>query len=439
MEQELRIWNAAVTARPAVVRRPASVAEIAEAVTEAQSRELGLSVRGGGHDWAGRAVKAGGLTIDLGALRSVTIDGDVAIIGGGASSGDVIAAAAASGQSAATGIVGAVGMAGLTLGGGYGPLTGVAGLAADNLIEAEVVLADGTVVTAGEAGDSDLLWALRGGGGNFGVVASMRVRLHPIPQLYRAMIFFPLDQAADVLAGYDELAAGLPDELTAQGGVVSTPDGTPVLLMAPSWSGDPAAGPDWAKRFENLGTPVVSQSGLFPYGEVLRIADQRFAPDNRRYEIRTLNLPQLSSEVVALFIAAGRSRTSALSALNFHHFHGAAARVGPTETAFGQRREHYMTEIIASWRPDDGVDETAHRRWAAETAERLGAHALPGGYPNLIGPDQTVQASQAYGPNAQRLAALKDRYDPGHVFTAIPLPTRGHTSHTSHTRSAVDA
>ena len=236
-----------------------------------------LSVLGGGHDWAGRAVRQGGVVLDLRGMRTVEVQGDVATVGGGATAGDLITTAAASGRSAATGTVGAVGMAGLTLGGGYGVLTGVAGLAADNLVSAEVVLADGTVVTAGETDDADLLWALRGGGGNFGVVTSMRVRLHPVPLIRSARVLFPLAQAREVLVGFGEMVAEAPDELTARAGVLSTPDGTAVVFAAPTWSGDGGEGAYWLQRFEKLGTPMSSTAAVVPYGEQLRQGDAMFA------------------------------------------------------------------------------------------------------------------------------------------------------------------
>ncbi len=423
MDQKLEIWNAAVSVRPAEVRRCADASQVSMAVGQARADGLSLSVLGGGHDWTGRAVREGGLVIDLRGMRAVKISGDVATVGGGATAAGLIAAAAATGQSAATGTVGAVGMAGLTLGGGYGPLCGVAGLAADNLLSAEVVLADGTTVTASDASEPDLLWALRGGGGNFGVVTSMRVRLHPIPSVYKATVVFSLAQGADVLSGYGELIAHAPDELTVQAAVISAPDGTPVLFLSPTWSGDPEEGAHWVKRIESLGTPVKSDAALVEYGEPLRSADKMFARDGRHYAIRTCNLAALTAEAVTAILTAGAARTSPRSAINLHHFHGAATRVAPTATAFGIRREHFMTEIIASWMPA-GERATVHQRWADAAADQLHPHALPGGYPSLLATEHTEQTAHAYGPNAARLTALKDTYDPGHVFTAIPLPPR---------------
>ncbi|MGH3248842.1 MAG: FAD-binding oxidoreductase [Trebonia sp.] len=423
MDTPLEIWNAAVTTRPAAVRRCADAKQVSEAVREARAGGLPLSVLGGGHDWAGRAVRSGGLVVDLRGMRGVEIDGDVATVGGGATAADLIAATVPAGRSAATGTVGAVGMAGLTLGGGYGPLSGVAGLAADNLLGAEVVLADGSVVTASDSGEPDLLWALRGGGGNFGVVTSMRLRLHPIPLVDSGLVIFPLAQAPDVLAGFEELITGAPDELTVQVGVISTPDGTPVLFLAPTWSGDIADGAHWVKRIEHLGRPVMSAVDRVEYGEPLRRGDEMFARDGRHYATRTVNLAALTADTVTAIVAAGTTRTSPLSALSLHHFHGAATRVPLPATAFGIRREHFMAEIIASWRPADG-DGAPHRQWADSAADLLGPHALPGGYPNLLTTDHPEQVAHAYGPNAARLTEVKDTYDHDHVFTATPLPPR---------------
>jgi len=425
MDEALEIWNAAVPLRPAAVRPCRDVGQVSDAVRRARADGLALSVLGGGHDWAGRAVQDGAQVIDLRGMREVKVEGDVATVGGGATAGDLIAAAAASGRSAATGTLGAVGMAGLTMGGGYGPLNGVAGLAADNLLGAEVVLADGTVAAATETSEPDLLWALRGGGGNFGVVVSMRVRLHPIPVVSTGQVIFPFGQAREVLAGFGELIAEAPDELTVQTGFLSGPDGTPVLFFLPTWSGTPDGGAPWVKRLESLGTPLMSAVGPAEYGEPLRRGDEMFARDGRHYAIRTRNLAALTAGTVDALAAAAAGRTSPLSAINLHHFHGAAARVSLQATAFGIRQPHFMAEILASWRPVAGQDAASaagHRRWADTAAERLSPHALPGGYPNLLTADEPERVAHAYGPNAARLIAVKQAYDPDGVFTATPLP-----------------
>jgi hypothetical protein len=425
MDEVPEIWNAAVPLRPAAVWRCGNVGQVRDTVRRARADGTALSVLGGGHDWAGRAVRDGAQVIDLSGMREVKVDGDVATIGGGATANDLIAAAAASGRSAATGSVGAVGMAGLTLGGGYGPLNGVAGLAADNLLSAEVVLADGTVAAATETSEADLLWALRGGGGNFGVVTSMRVRLHPVPVVCTGRVIFPFGQAREVLAGFGELIAGAPDELTVQTGFLSAPDGTPVLFFLPTWSGAPDDGMPWVKRLESLGTPLMSAVGPAAYGEPLRRGDEMFARDGRHYAIRTRNLAGLTAGTVDALVAAGAARTSPLSAINLHHFHGAAARVPLPATAFGVRQPHFMAEILASWRPAAGHDADGaapHRRWADTTAQQLSPHALPGGYPSLLTPDEPERVDHAYGPNTARLIAAKKAYDPGNIFTATPLP-----------------
>ena len=421
MDQELAIWNAAVPVRPAAVRLCDDTGEVIGAVRQASTDRLPLSVLGGGHDWAGRSVRPGGLVIDLRGMRTVEIDGAVATIGGGATAADLIAAAARTGQSAATGTVGAVGMAGLTLGGGYGPLCGVAGLAADNLLSADIVLADGTVVTAGDSSQPDLFWALRGGGGNFGAVTSMRVRLYPIPLVYGGTIVFPFTQAADVLTGFGELIESAPDDLTAQSGIISGPDGTPMLFINPTWAGPGGAGPGWIKEIENLGEPIMSSVGRTGYGEPLRRGDELFARDGRHYAIRTCNLARLTAETAAAIVTAGAARTSPFSAISLHHFHGAATRVPLPDTAFGIRQQHFMVEIVASWWPGNN-DDGLHRQWADTSADRLRPFALPGGYPNLLTADRREQTAYAYGPNAGRLTVVKERYDPDGVFTATPLP-----------------
>jgi FAD/FMN-containing dehydrogenase len=426
MTEPSLLWNGAVKHEASVVVPCRTVDDVRGALERARAEGLPASVLGGGHDWAGRSVRPGGLVIDLRPMRAVEVSDGVADVGGGATAADLVAAAAPAEYAAATGAIGAVGVAGLTLGGGYGPLIGVAGLALDTLLGAELVLADGTIVVTDAEREPELFWALRGGGGNFGVVTSLRLRLQPHPTVLAGSVLFPFSQAAEVLAGYGELVAQAPDALTVQAGIIGSPDGAPVVFANPTWVGDLGEGGRWVHRIERLGTPIMSMVAPVPYAEPLRRGDELFTADGRRYAIRTRSLAALTAEAVAALVAAGQARTSALSAISLHHFHGAATRVGAGDTAFGIRREHFMVELIASWRSGD---DARHRAWADAAAEQLRPHALPGGYPNLLGPDHHEQIAHAYGPNADRLLAVKASVDPENAFSAIPLPAASSTHH----------
>lgn len=415
------IWNAAVRHRPALVVRPRTAADVQEAVRVARDHGIPLSVLGGGHDWAGRALRDGGLVIDLSGMRSVTVDAGagVATVGGGSTAADVIAAAAAYGFVAAVGNCGSVGMTGLTLGGGYGPLNGRFGLAADNLVGAEVVQADGRIVAADWTENPELLWALRGGGGNFGVVTSMRVRLHRLERVIGGMITFPWSQAATVWRGLDEVLLSAPDELTVQSGLASGPDGGPAIYLALAWSGDLRSGEAAIDALTKLGAPLGVQVAPMNCVEMLRLFDE-WTVRGKNWVIRTRTVAAYTSEVIEALLDAGRRRTSPQSAIPIHNFHGASTRFAPDDAAFANRRRHFVIEIIAGWEHGDGG---AHRAWADTVSAALAPHAMPGGYPNLLGPDDHEQISNAYGDNAVRLAAAKKRFDPLGVFTAIPLPS----------------
>ncbi|MFD2470561.1 FAD-binding oxidoreductase [Amycolatopsis silviterrae] len=412
-ESTATVWNAAAVARPAVVVECRSTADVQAAVRAARELGLPLSVRSGGHDWAGRAVADDGITLDLRPLNRVVVDAGrrAAVVGGGALVNDVLAAAEPHGLTAAAGTIGSVGFAGLSLGGGYGPFAGKYGLAADNLLGAEIVLADGEVVLANASRLPDLWWALRGGGGNFGVVTSLGVRLHAAPPITTGPVWYPIADAARVFAAVAEIQATAPDELTVQTGMLAMPDGALCVLVWPTWCGP--ADPDGF--LARLGTPLASQIAPVPsYAAEIAGRDAMF-PVGRSVTIRTRSLAAFTPAVVEVLAAQAKTRTSPMSGLSIHHFHGRAARVAAADTPFPLREDHLMVEILGL---GEGTDD---RAWADATSAALAPHALPGGYANLLGTDVPEQAADAFGQNTSRLRDIKHRYDPDGVFRAIPL------------------
>jgi FAD/FMN-containing dehydrogenase len=418
--EQVRVWNAAVPNRAALVVRPYDRTEARDLVRAAVAHRVPLSVLGGGHDWAGRALRPGGMVIDMSTQRWVVVDpaGMTANVGGGAIAADVLGATERHGLVAATGLISTVGFTGLTIGGGYGPLGGVAGLGVDNMLQAEVVLADGRLVPAER--DTELWWALRGGGGNLGLVTSMRVRLHPYARLLAGFFRYPYAQATEVLHGLAELVADAPDELTIASGVLPVDGAGPTLFIAPVWSGDPATGHSHLRAAAEIGSPIAAHTGPLPYLAMLRQLDASIVP-GRGYTLTTRTVAALTPEVIAALVEAGASRTSPAATVIIHHMHGAASRVPVESTAFGIRRDHLVIEAIGGWDRGDPHPER-QQVWADRVSAALAPHSLPGGYPNLLGPDHHDQIAAGYGPNAARLAAAKRAYDPDGVFSAIPLP-----------------
>lgn len=414
-----RVWNAAVDRYPAVIARCRDTAEVSAAVRAAGDAGLPLSVRAGGHDWAGRALRDGGLVVDLTGMRGVTADPArrTVTVQGGATAADLLAASTPHGLVTATGVVAGVGMAGLTTAGGYGPLIGRYGLALDNLLGAEVVLADGTAVTAGPDGDPELWWALRGGGANFGVVTGMRFRLHDLPTVLAGMLLFPFAEAGAILTGYAEIVAAAPDELTVMTGFLPGPDG-PMVFLCPFWSGaDLTAGERAVARLRALGHPIVDQVGVMPYVAALSMFDANIVEGNH-YLLRSRWLTEVSPAAAEALVAGAAALTSPFSTLIVNRFHGAATRVDPGATAFANRVPHQVVEIIAVFPPTEPADR--HRAWADSVEAALDPVALPGAYPNLLGPDDDARARDSFGGNLGRLLAAKHRYDPGNAFSAIP-------------------
>jgi FAD/FMN-containing dehydrogenase len=353
----------------------------------------------------------------------VDLHSRIATVAGGARVTDVAAAAGAHGLVAALGNCGAVGMAGLTLGGGYGPLNGLYGLAADNLLGAEVVLADGRRVMTGHNQEPELCWAIQGGGGNFGVITSLRVQLHETRHMLAGAIAYPWSDAELVLNRYAAFAATISDELGVPVAITSGPDGQPTLMLVPLWNGDKVQGERAMDHLQKLGKPQLAQFGSMTYSEMLAPYDARVAESHScHWNTRTRWLPELTPGAIDVITQAVAGGTSPYSMVNWHHFHGAATRIPAEQIAFGLRQEHFMVEIIAGWDPV-GSNGAAHRQWAQDLWESLAPFALPGGYANQLEPHDRKQAKDAYGGNGVRLRELKRRFDPDGVFaSAIPLP-----------------
>jgi len=399
--------------------------DVQAAIWAARSCDLPLSVRGGGHDWAGRAL-CDGLVIDLSNMNRVDLylENCTARIGGGTRATALLGAIGPFDMAAVTGSCGPVGMAGLTLGGGYGPLIGRFGLALDNLRGAEVVLADGRIVTALHDREQELFWALRGGGGNFGVVTDMHLQLHLLSSVRSGMLVYPFAEARTVLEGCADIAATAPDDLTVQLGIVTGADGEPVVLVVPTWCGPVKEGEARVGPFLRLGTLLAGAAETLSYKASLAAFDP-FIVNGQPTFMETCWLPALDGRSITPFIEAMQRAVFPGCALFTHEFKGAASRVPADATAFRFRRDHLLVEILATMVAGAGEqDEQQHREWARNARRAFDAIALPGGYPNLLAPRDGDRAAHSFGANADRLIRAKRRYDPDNVFrSAMPLPS----------------
>ena len=419
------IWAKPVGPMPRAVVHCRTSEDVQLAVRLARDYGVPMSVRGGGHHWAARALCAG-IVIDLSGMNGVVFDADhrSAIISGGARAADVAAMTDPLHVAAVTGTCSGVGMAGLTLGGGYGPLISRAGLALDNLLAAEVVLADGRVVIADEANEAELFWALRGGGGNFGVVTAMRYRLHDLAGVRTGLLVYPFAEARGVLRRSAEIALSSPEDLTVEFACTGGPDGKPVVIVHPTWCGPAGEGEARMAPFLKLGTLLAGNLEAMSYGTSLTLYDP-YIVNGQRVFMDTCWLPALDSASIDVFVEAMATAASAQCALFTHEFKGAAARVPADATAFGLRCAHVLVEILATFVDrSDKEEEQRHRRWARATRQAFAPMALPGGYPNFLTGDDPDRVAKGYGPNAERLIAAKRHYDLDNVFwSAIPLPT----------------
>src|SRR5262245_27278636 len=412
---------------PRAIAHCQSAADVQAAIRAARNCDLPLSVRGGGHDWAGRAL-CDGLVIDLSGMNRVELYPEIstARAAGGTRASGFLEAIEPFGKAAVTGACGPVGMAGLALGGGYGPLIGRYGLALDNLLAIEVVLSDGRMVNAHKGDEQELFWALRGGGGNFGVVTNMHFQVHYLPSVRSGMLVYPFAEARTVLEGCADIAASAPDDLTVQLGFVNGADGEPVVLVVPTWCGPAEEGEGRVVPFLTLGTLLAGAAQTMSYKASLAAFDHYIVNGQRTF-MQTCWLPALDGGSITPFIEAMKRAISPGCALFTHEFKGQASRVPTDATAFRLRCDHVLVEILATIdERADEQEERRHREWTRDALRAFDAVALPGGYPNLLARSDVDRAAHSFGANADRLIRAKRHYDPDNVFrSTIPLPNTG--------------
>jgi FAD/FMN-containing dehydrogenase len=416
-DEARRVYNALIDKHPAVIARCLHTADVVAAVNFGTEEGLEISVRGGGHNVAGKAVTEGGLMIDLSLMKGVHVDPARRTVRAqaGVRVGELDRATGAFGLATPSGVISLTGIAGLTLGGGIAWLMGRYGMAIDNLLSAEVVLASGAVVTASQDTDPDLFWALRGGGGNFGVVTSFEFQAHPVADVLGGVILHPLEAAPRLLSFYREFAADLPDELSTQAAFIHSPDGSRTKLcgIALCHASDDADRAEADVRpLREFGSPVVDMVRRMPYPLVNTGVDWLF-PGAFTYW-KSAFFSELSDAAVAVLAGAFERAPSQLCALIIEEFHGAVTRVAPTATAYPHRQPGYNLLLISQW--TDPADTEAGIAWARETFDALSPSMADRSYMNYLPADDHDRVHEAYGPNYGRLVELKRRYDPGNLF-----------------------
>lgn len=412
------IHNGLIDRRPALIVRCRRASDVVAALELARQAGLEVSVRGGGHNVAGRAVTDGGVMIDLAEMKGIDVDPDAQTVsaGGGVTWTELNDAAAAHGLAVTGGAISTTGIAGLTLGGGLGWLMARYGLAADNLLEVELVTASGEVLDVSAETHPDLFWALRGGGGNFGVATSFTYRLHPLQTVVGGLIAHPFDAAADVLRFYRDAVADCPDDLTVFAALVHAPDGSALKLCALVVCH--TGGPDAAERdlepFKAFGSPVLTEVGPMPYPAMNTLLDAAYPAGALNYWLSSFTRG-LTDGLIETAVERFAGVPSPMTAMLFEHFHGAVTRIGATETAVPHRDEGWNLVIPSVWTDPRGTAENI--AWTKETFAALQPHFARGRWLNYLSDDEPDDAIRAaYGPNYDRLVEVKRRYDPDNVF-----------------------
>ncbi len=423
------VWNGMIDRYPAVIAQCTGVADVMAAVAFAREQDLLVAVRGGGHNVAGHATCDGGIVIDLSAMNWVDVDPDARTVrvGGGSTWGDVDRETQVFGLAAPGGVVSTTGVAGLTLGGGYGYLRRTYGLTVDNLRSVDLVTADGRYLTASETEHEDLFWAVRGGGGNFGIVTAFEYDLHPVgPEVATVETWHPIEEATTIARGWREFVEEAPNEVSAElvfWGVPDVPDfpedvrKQPVVIVAAVYSGDVAEGERVLAPLQELGTPLFDFGGPTPYLELQQAFDPFFPTGELRYYQKSLFLDALTDEAIDAIVARAEQRPHYRVLLDVWQLGGAIADVSEDATAYSGREQPYLLAIDATW--EEPADDERVVEWSRAFWDEMHAFSDGGLYLNFpgLGEEQAELLRATHSPETyERLVEVKTRYDPTNLF-----------------------
>lgn len=410
------IWNAMIDKRPALIVRCEGTADVGAAVRFAAAHDLLVSVRGGGHNVAGTAICDGGLMIDLSPMRGIRVDPEArtAWAQPGLLWQDFDHETQAYGLATTGGVVGETGIAGLTLGGGVGWLVRKYGLTCDNLLAADVVTADGQLRHTSLESNPDLFWAIRGGGGNFGVVTSFQYRLHEVPTVLGGLVIHPRAAARDVLRFHRDFITTAPEELTSYVGLLTGPDGNPIVAFASCYCGDLEEGERVLRPLREFGAPLLDAMQPMPYTGVQGLFGPSFPWNNRNYW-KSSYLRDIPDNAIDVVVECANRVQSPLSAVILEYYGGAVSRIAPDATAFPHREANFNLLFVAQWK--DAAEDALHVQWARDCWEAVTPWSSGALYMNVLSAGESAQAvRQAYGANYARLAALKAQFDPQNLF-----------------------
>jgi FAD binding domain/Berberine and berberine like len=415
-EKARKIWNASIDKHPGIIARCAGIADVMAAVNFARENGLLVAVRGGGHNVSGRALCDDGIVIDLSGMKGIHVNAKnrTARVQGGATLGDLDRETHVFGLAVPAGIMSKTGIAGLALGGGVGWLVRKYGLTCDNVLSFDIVTADGKARLANSKENEDLFWALRGGGGNFGVVTSFEFHAHPVSTVLGGLIVYPRDRAAEVLRFYRDFTQSAPEELTVYAALIHTPEGVPAVAVVACYCGDLTEGQKVLKSLRSFSSPIADAIQPVAFPQMQTLLDGAFPDGNYNYWKSTF-LRELSDDAIALLVEHANRATSPLTGIVIEYYGGAASRVGVAETAFAQRQAQYSLIFLAQW--TEPGESQLHIEWARTSADSIRPFSSDSYYLNYLGEESEDTIKAAFGPNYERLMAVKKKYDPENFFS----------------------